>query len=67
MTSKEIESKKQSVISVNGGAQITIPKDWRAMIGLMNNGVQIDEVTVSLNRGKHGFFLAVYNSEYQQK
>lgn len=67
MTSETIDEKTQSVISVNGTAQITIPKDWRGMIGLLKDGEVVDEATVALMRGKHGFFIAIYNKENQQK
>lgn len=67
MSSIEIDKKEQSVIDNSGTAQISIPKDWRALIGLQKNGEMTDTCTVALMKGKHGYYLAVYNSTNQQK
>lgn len=67
MTSKEIEAREQSVIDVNGSTQVTIPKEWRPLIGISNEGEMTKKCTAALVRGKHGFFVAVYNPEFQQK
>lgn len=67
MTSTTIEPREQSVIDVNGSTQITIPKEWRPLIGISQDGKMTEKCTVALVRGKHGFFVAVYNAKFQEK
>ena len=69
MASEEIDSNEQKVIGANqnGTTQITIPKDWRPFIGLSKKDITVELCTVALVRGKHGYFVAVYNKKYQRK
>lgn len=61
MTSEIIEKKKMAVIDNGGTAMVSIPKEWRALAGISNDGVLKDDCWVALARGKHGFFIAVWN------
>lgn len=68
MVSKVIDAQEQSLID-NGSAQVTIKKEWLGLIGgLDKDGNLAKKITVALVRSsKHGFHLAVYNPEFQQK
>lgn len=68
MTSEKIDGKTLSVINNGGTMYVCIPNDWSAMIGLKKpDGTLVDKASVDLSRGKHGFFIAVYNKEFQKK
>ncbi len=68
MTSEIIDKKEKQTIIDNGGtAYVNIPKDWRALIGLSKNGELSETCTVALVKGRFGFFVAIYNPEFQQK
>lgn len=68
MSINKIDEKTLSVINNGGSIYVCMPNDWLAMAGLKKpDGTIVDKASVALARGKHGFFLSVYNKEFQQK
>jgi len=66
MVSEIIEKKQQKPIKSGDMVVVNIPKAWRALIGIQNNGEIADDCTVALIRSKHGFLLGVWGNEQQK-
>jgi len=60
---KEIKREIKKIYSSSGSKLVYIPADIAEIAGL-ENGV---EVVVSLQHGKHGFFVAIWKSKNQPK
>ena len=68
MVSEELMKKKASVVIIGNTRYMHMPLEWLELIGFIDkDGNPVDDGTVALNKGKHGYFATCYNSQHQKK